>query len=407
MKTKITVIDSIMGSGKTSFAINKMNTDKENNYIYITPYLTEVQRIKESCSERKFIDPKNLGQGKLNSLHDLILKNKNITSTHALFKMSTETTKELLKANNYILILDEVMNVVEQVPLKKDDLSVLLKSDSITIQDNGLVQWNEDKRNFESKYDDIKIMCKSNSVFLVNNSLFMWTFPIDIFNAFKEVYILTYLFNGQIQRYYYDLYNVKYEYKSVKKASNDYVLCDYIEQYNMNEIKNNIYLIEEDKINNIGENEFALSKTWFEKSDDDLLKQLKKNIANFYRNKLNGVNSKSKDNMWTTFKDYKSKLSGSGYTKGFVSLGTRATNDYADKSALAYCSNTFLNPMVKQFFHMHNVEVNENMYALSELIQWIWRSRIRQGQPIDLYIPSRRMRDLFINWLYNYDFQNS
>ena len=111
--------------------------------------------------------------------------------------------------------------------------------------------------------------------------------------------------------------------------------------------------------------------------------------------------------MWTTFKDYKSKLSGSGYTKGFVSLGTRATNDYADKSALAYCSNTFLNPMVKQFFHMHNVEVNENMYALSELIQWIWRSRIRQGLSIDLYIPSRRMRDLFINWLYNYDFQNS
>ena len=266
MTTKITVIDSIMGSGKTSFAIQKMNSDNENNYIYITPYLTEVQRIKDSCATRKFVDPKNLGKGKLNSLHDLILKNKNITSTHALFKMSTETTKELLQSNNYILILDEVMNVVEQIPLKKDDLSILLKSDLIIIQDNGLVQWNEDKHNCESKYDDIKIMCKNNSVFLVNNSLFMWTFPIEIFTAFKEVYILTYLFNGQIQRYYYDLYNVKYDYKSVSKIDDNYEICDYIQHYDMEKIINNINLIDDnDKINNIGESQFVLSKTWYDK----------------------------------------------------------------------------------------------------------------------------------------------
>lgn len=402
MEAKITVIDSIMGSGKTSFAIDKMNNDKENNYIYITPYLTEVQRIKESCSDRKFTEPYNLGRGKLNSLHDLILKNKNISSTHALFQKSTETTKQLLQANNYILVLDEVMNVVEQIPLKKDDLSILLKSDLITVQNTGLVQWNEDKKDCESKYDDIKIMCKNNSVFMVNNSLFMWTFPIDIFNSFKEVYILTYLFNGQVQRYYYDLYNVKYEYKSVKKSSeNTYELCDYIIKYNMEEIKNNIYLLDDDKINNIGDNEFALSKTWFEKSDEDLLKQLKNNVSNFYKNKLK-INSKSKYNMWATFKDYRSKISGDGYKKGFVSLGTRATNDYADKSALAYCANTFLNPMIKQFFYMHDITINEDLYALSELIQWIWRSRIRQGLPIDLYIPSSRMRDLLINWLFNY-----
>ncbi len=34
------------------------------------------------------------------------------------------------------------------------------------------------------------------------------------------------------------------------------------------------------------------------------------------------------------------------------------------------------------------------MYALSELIQWIWRGQIRTGKPINLYIPSKRMRTI-------------
>ena len=31
----------------------------------------------------------------------------------------------------------------------------------------------------------------------------------------------------------------------------------------------------------------------------------------------------------------------------------------------------------------------------------IWRSAIRDGKPINLYIPSKRMRELLINWINN------
>jgi hypothetical protein len=37
--------------------------------------------------------------------------------------------------------------------------------------------------------------------------------------------------------------------------------------------------------------------------------------------------------------------------------------------------------------------------ALSELIQWVWPSRVRKGEPITLYLPSPRMRRLFEEWL--------
>ena len=59
-----------------------------------------------------------------------------------------------------------------------------------------------------------------------------------------------------------------------------------------------------------------------------------------------------------------------------------------------------MNPTIKNFFVCHGVDVDEENYALSELIQWIWRSRIRLGYDIDLYLPSERMRNLLILWLF-------
>ena len=60
-----------------------------------------------------------------------------------------------------------------------------------------------------------------------------------------------------------------------------------------------------------------------------------------------------------------------------------------------------MNPFYKKFFSSRGIHVNENKYALSELLQWIWRSQIRNGQPIDLYIPSKRMRTLLTKFLNN------
>ena len=46
-------------------------------------------------------------------------------------------------------------------------------------------------------------------------------------------------------------------------------------------------------------------------------------------------------------------------------------------------------------------DFDENLYALSELLQWIWRSTIRDNKPVCIYIPSERMLNLLIDWLNN------
>lgn len=394
----IKIIDSIMGSGKTSWAIQEMNKNNDKSYIYITPFLSEVERIRKTVANKTFYEPKNIGSGKLDSLHNLILDGKNIASTHALFKMATEETIELLRANDYVLILDEVMDVVEPINLKRNDLDMLFGNDVIRVDkdNNNMVIWNEDKLDWETQYDTLRRQCICKNVFMVNNTLLMWTFPINVFNTFNEVYVLTYLFNGQIQKYYYDIYGIDYEYYSVYNKDDEYYLGDYIKEYNMEKIKSKINIID-DKINLIGRTQYSLSKNWFRESKNKLLiEQLKKNLLNYFQKKVNG---KSKDNMWATYKDFKGKLIGKGYTKGFVSLGCRATNDYCDKSNLAYCANIFVHPIIYDFFKGRGITINQDIYALSELIQWIWRSRIRKGEEINLYIPSSRMRRLLKDWL--------
>ena len=105
--------------------------------------------------------------------------------------------------------------------------------------------------------------------------------------------------------------------------------------------------------------------------------------------------------MWTVFKDYQSLIKGKGYSSRFVSCNIRATNEYRDCTRLAYCINVFFNPNVKNYFFSHGIDVDEDTYALSEMIQWIWRSAIRDGKEIWIYVPSKRMRDLLTEWIGN------
>jgi hypothetical protein len=58
-----------------------------------------------------------------------------------------------------------------------------------------------------------------------------------------------------------------------------------------------------------------------------------------------------------------------------------------------------MNPMEERFFSQRDIHVDQDLLALSDLLQWIFRSRIREGQPIEIYIPSKRMRTLLYKWL--------
>lgn len=396
-----------MGSGKTSASINLMNSDTETNYIFITPYLKEVERVKEQTN-KDYHEPKVYSKHgetfyKIDSLHNLIENNKNIATTHALFKMATKETKELIQSSNYTLILDEVMEVVKLLEVSSHDINMLL-NDQWIINNNGIIEWNTEKEKEQGEYTGefktVKQLALNKNLILHRNKILIWEFPSDIFNLFKEVYILTYLFDAQIQKYYYDMNNITYEKYISTYENNQYIFKKFTDSTNdqltRSKIKEliNIY---DGTLNKIGNDETALSKTWYE-NKRHMHKKLQNNLTNYFRNKMK---TKSNFNIWTTFKDYQGKLRGQGYTKGFVSCTARATNEFKERNTLAYTINRYINPVLKDYFYSHDITINEDLFALSELLQWIWRSAIRDDKPINIYIPSRRMRNLLIKWLDN------
>lgn len=204
----------------------------KHKYIFITPYLEEVERIKQSSPHKRFIDPKNYDSygnftKKQDSFHELLANGHNIVSTHALFRQSNEETKELIQSGNYILILDEVMDIVEHLPIKKSDKDLLFDNQLLYIDDEGYVCWNIDNPKaleYDGKFNDIKNMALNRNLIYYRDTILIWSFPHSIFKSFKDVYILTYQFHGQIQKYYYDLHQVEYEYWTVNKNGNSYEL---------------------------------------------------------------------------------------------------------------------------------------------------------------------------------------
>lgn len=398
---KIMVVDSIMGAGKSSWAIQHINENPYENTLFITPFLSEVDRIISSTN-RKFKQPVNRGSGKLASLNELLSIEADIVATHELFRHLDQNSKQLIKDGHYTLFLDEALNVVEPYELRNNDLQILLDSGCITIDENGYVLWDEAKKEYDSKYNSIKLMAQNKSLVLVNKKLLVWKYPQEIFNLFDKVYVLTYLFEGNILKYYFDLHSIAYEKKSVQNINGVYSLTDYFRP-DTEKIKDRICIYQGNLNENFYQKRNGLSRTWFNAhTNRKNIAQLRNNLSNYFRNILH---AKSDNIMWTVFKDYKSYLRGRGYTNGFTACNLRATNDFADRHCLAYMLNVFLHPAVSQFFKKNNISVDEEAYALSEMIQWIWRSAIRNGEDINIYIPSMRMRGLLSDWL-NMSFEN-
>jgi len=79
---------------------------------------------------------------------------------------------------------------------------------------------------------------------------------------------------------------------------------------------------------------------------------------------------------------------------------TRGTNDFAHCSHLIYLHNKHPNPALTSWLGVGNKHYTDT-HALTELIQWVWRSRIRRGEPITLYFAAKRMRQLFEAWLFS------
>jgi hypothetical protein len=285
---------------------------------------------------------------------------------------------------------------VSEMDITRKDLDTLAK-EYLVIKEDMSVEWKEEQSDYEGRFTDYKNLVDLGGVkaYLSNSgqvTALINTFPPEIFQAFKEVYILTYMFNGQKAYYEYNNFDIQHLY--VK----DFVLTTEPQRYNYEKTKELITVIQDEKLNAIGFDKHSLSMYWFQRNQNNIIMQrLQNNINNFFKNIVKGT--PVSDKIWTTYKEYKNVVKGKGYVKAFVPMNMRATNNYKNTTAVAYIANRYMNPYLKNFFKNEGIAVDEDSYALSELIQFIYRSAIRDGKPITVYVPSKRMRDLLLDWI--------
>ena len=428
-----------MGSGKTQAMYRVIRENPDKSYMFVTPYLNTIQDAIDAGLDIR--QPEYKGGSKADSLKYLLSHGYNIGCTHSLFLDADDDMLDIMANGGYSLFIDEALDVIKPVNdliddvghrVKKGTAKFLIQQGVIEVDAHGVVSWCGAHVGDDYEYAYLEPLVKSGNVLCIDNQLFLWMFPPKIFSVFNNVIILSYLFRGSVFDAYLKIHGLEYTMGGVTgNYDEEFTFTDYKEDCGERRSLRKLIQIYDGKANLVGEKKYDLSKSWFDAATESDIKAVRRGFNTFLKNA--GEKLPNASVMWTSFKEEREalRINGSGFVRKltaeemeamkadpecrdkalnklrcFVACNARATNDYDDRRILAYMVNRFYQPQVKKWIAaMYDIHLSEDRFALSEMVQWIWRSRIRRASLSDeerqiyLYVPSKRMRDLLQKWL--------
>lgn len=411
MPTKIELLDSIMGSGKTLGVIQWMLNNPQNKYLYVSPMLTEVEeRIPEACRSLAFVYPcteeyKTKGE----HLLKLLEEGCNISFTHSLFTDLTKRHLALIKSHEYVLIIDEEVALIEPYRgiYDRDDILSLERAGHIRVleDDLGRVEWlwyNDDELS-KTVYSKLKRMCDLGMLYCAkrDRKIMVVHLPIELVQSSRRVILLTYLFEGSVMESFMDLKGIDVvpftEVKLLKTTRQ--VLA---------EAKELITFV--DTTTTKAVSKLSMSSVWYSKNaTTDELEKVSNAIFSVYRkygNRDSFIFTAPKALADYEYVKKEKILRNIIHRKmpkdvDWIYCGTKATNLWAHKTIAVHAYNRFVNTAIKAYLQDYGNPPNDDKFALSEMVQWIWRTCIRNDEPVELCIMSARMKMLFTDWLDN------
>lgn len=395
-------IDDIMGSGKSTALINKINRDEMGDTIYATPYLNEVERFVEEtamvCPEAFTTkEGKDITKGQhFNMLLDAEIK---APMTNEVRKNSIAMSHSLLRnlvladvdVAEYTLVLDEVMSLCEPYSgiksktvikgLAEGWLEVDETTNLLSITDGTV-------RIFEQELKEQLTYIDNECVYWFRDSVVILQLPLDFLRKFKNVVVMSYLVEGSwlfqmltkedcvVKRMVnsdmtdFAPYSPKAQ---VAKAKAAYALIDVVDHRSFKKMP---------KLSVMGTSRLPTAAA----------KSIGKTVSNWFTS----IGLKSNETMHSSFAN---KIVVPSHKAGTTAFNIRATNDYSHTTGLAYLVERHTNPMMVAWDEEANdIEVNDEHYNLDCMVQWIFRSAIRNGQPVKLFLPSDKMRKLLKRW---------
>ena len=393
-----------MGSYKSTKILEWMDNNANKKFIYVSPLLSEVAeggRVHRNLKNVILEVPNNENQSKSDSLLDMLRNGDSIACTHSLYlSMSDEHFREISN-QSYTIIIDEEVNVIDGFDkYSKLDLKWLLDKGDIEISNiDGMVSWIGARDNISKghKYNEFLKYCDSKSLYATKRSdtMMVTQLPIKLFECAKEVILITYMFKGNILDSFLKLKNFKIE----KFTEINCIASD------KQKIRDLLTVIPPtEKIASYG-----LTATWWSQASSTQIKD----VANYIKTTASRYGLKGDDVCWTAPKTRSvsvgkgnvNLLKPRGYIRDsnggvcYLSAMTRATNDYSHKKAMFHCFNRRPLVPVESYLQDYGCPVDLQVFATSEMLQWLWRGCIRNNQPMIVAIASKRMYNYFIEWL--------
>lgn len=247
------------------------------------------------------------------------------------------------------------------------------------------------------KYYRLRQMCNSGCLYTTKRSDTMLTvqLPSKLLESAKRVIILTYLFKGNILDSFLKLKG----FESVPFG--EPLTLQSICGKKMREL----LVIDQPPKNFKLRNKLTYS--WYMNPMKGDLGIVKNAIVRTCKNW--GV---SADNVLYTYPKYRSALSQAkcekikpaGYTLNsggycWLAASTRATNNHAHVTHMIHAYNRHTNVAVASYLQDWDCPVKTDVFALSEMIQWLWRGCIRNGEVMHVCVFSSRMEKLLRDWL--------
>lgn len=426
----VRVCDFPMGGGKSQSMIRELNMrkaeDDEFRVVVLLSLKSEDERVRRDCPALNFAIPqrnKHDWRSVTEQTVELMKQGRNVATTHAAFKYYKDDIRSIIREYGYSLYVDESIAAIDTDRHNVGDIQFLI--------DKGCIGQDEDGRFFvldDAAVDSYKGNClrqifrtlKSRSIAMMDtclnasgdHSTVLWKISPEILLEFNDVTIITFNFYGQQLYCYLRSEAIPFRYIGVGKdgdSNEDFYFTDNPDEYyyppGIERIGDLLHIYDTDKLNRLnyfGRDRNALSMNWFKNEEN--VKLVSNQADSFFKNIAPRLtpDAGAKRRMWSTFKEDVKKLTrGKSYLteKGFLSYSTRATNNYADRTILVYAVNLFPNVTEKRYWEQKGFSLDDDTFALNHMIQWIWRSAIRNGEEVWILVPSNRMRDLLKNWV--------
>lgn len=405
-------LDAPTGVGKTTAIINKVNEEAtltNTRFIVVTPYLDEIDRI---CSSTPCIDPKR--SPKEQDLQKLIQDGKNICCSHSLFSKLNKKTFNMFKDSlyRYSLIIDEEIETIKVSGFNKEygvdkdymdvmekysieDINLLKEQDLINSDPHdGHLKWNDQKDYSTGVFRDLKELLKTTDIYIQGNSLIQLP-KNENFSVFQEITVCSYRMK----------YGLLYAYC---RFNNIRINWQHIEAFN---IVDGYKDTKPSKLNMLHtycppKKEFKCSGSvhWYRTQQNDskseAFKYLRSSFRNFKENRV--PKGYHKDYYWTTYMSFLSCFTKDKNIckKNHVACNLKATNSLSSCNLVGYFIQRHIHPDIYNFLHNKGIVLDKENYALSEAIQFIWRSNIRTDSDRDVYVffASQKLKTIFDYW---------